>query len=354
MADVLALLVNGKRYQRWTSMSVSSAMDACSGAFSLSLTERGDVKDEPWPILPGDECEVRVGDDVLVSGFVEVFRPSFGASEHAINVQGRDATGDLVEASVLASEYANVNLLELATLVCRPFGISVRADAPVGERFRKVAVQQGESAWELIDRYCRQRKLLAMADGAGGLLITRTGQDRAATPLEQGVNILSASGALDHSQRFSRYIVRAQAAWSADTDGETEAHVEGEATDGAIARYRPLLIVGEADGTLATARDRATWEANTRVGKSATADIVVQGWRQTSGELWRPNLIVPVRSPWLRMAGDMLIREVRYSKDPTSGTTATLSVISPKAYESEPFVPPAEDGNVWAEALDDE
>jgi len=353
MADALELLVNGARYRRWTSMSVSAAMDSCSGAFSLSLTEKSDVRDEPWPILPGDACEVRAGDDVLVSGFVEVFRPSFGASDHTINVQGRDRTGDLVDCSVLASEYRKVNVLELARLVCRPFGVSVRADVDVGDRIRCVAVQQGESAWELIERYCRQRKLLAMADGAGGMLITRTGSARGAS-LEQGLNILSASGALDHSQRFSRYIVRSQAGWSADSDGETEAHVEGEATGGTVKRYRPLLIVGEADGTLASARARAVWEANTRVGKSATADIVVQGWRQPSGAIWRPNLIVPVRSPWLRMDGDMLIREVRYSKDPTGGTVATLSVISPKAYEPEPYVPKPDKQNIWAEALDDE
>lgn len=356
MADVLELRVNGQRYRRWTSLSVSAAMDACSGAFSLSLTEQWSNQDEPWPILPGDACEVRVGDDVLISGYVEIFRPSFGAREHTINVQGRDRTGDLIECSVLASEFLNVDAMQLATLVCEPFGIPVRADVSVGDRFRKVAVQQGETAWELIDRYCRQRKLLAMADGAGGLLITRTGSQRGQS-LQQGVNILSASGALDYSQRFGRYIVRSQTGYSADTDGETEAHVEAEATDPVIARkrYRPLLIVGEADGTLAAARERATWEANNRIGRSASAEVVVQGWRQSSGGLWRPNLILPVQAPWLRMDGDMLVREVRYTKDPQSGTTATLSLVSPQAFEPEPpQAAPVDAANVWEEALEDE
>ena len=354
MADDLRLLVNGQAFGGWTSMGVTRAMDAAAGTFSLSLTEKWSDGDVPRPILPGDACEVRIDGETLVAGWVEVFKPGFSAADHTINVQGRDKTGDLVDCSVLASEFNNVDLLELARRVCSPFGITVRADVPVGDRFRKVAVQQGETAFELINRYARQRKLLVMPTGDGGLLITRTGSARAAVALEQGVNILSASGTLDHSQRFSRYVVRAQAGWSADTDGETEAHVEGEASDPGITRYRPLLVMGEADGTLGAARDRAIWEANTRLGRGASADIVVQGWRQRpGGPLWVPNLLVPVRSSWLQMDGDMLVREVSFGKSITGGTITTLSVVSPKAFEPEPPEPVQDRENLWAEALEE-
>lgn len=66
-----------------------------------------------------------------------------------------------------------------------------------------------------------------MPDGAGGLLITRAGNRRAAVGLVQGENILTASGSIDHSQRFSSYLVKGQASYSAESDGEGEAHIEG-------------------------------------------------------------------------------------------------------------------------------
>lgn len=372
--DDLELLVNGKNYAGWTSLGVTRAMDAASGAFTVALTERWEGQDgaaaqlEPWPILPGDECEVRLGGMTMVSGYVDIFKPSFSPTDHTINIQGRDKTSDLIDCAAIhkPDEWKNITVLRLAQILCEPFGIKARADVDVGAPFAVVKLQQGETAFEAIERHAQQRKLLAMPDGAGGLLLTRTGTRRATVSLEQGVNIKAAGGSIDHSQRFSEYLVKGQAPYSEDSDGETEAHVEGRITDSGIQRYRPMLIVAEADGSTSSALDRAAWEANTRLGKSATAQITVMGWRQTpGGELWLPNMLVYVRSPWLRMDGEMLIRQVTFNKessDGSEGTTAQLDIISPQAYAPEPPDGKKKDKkkgkkggrNLWAEAIGEE
>lgn len=375
--DDLQLLVNGQVYAGWTSLGVTRAMDAAAGAFTVSLTERWEGQDgaaaqiEPWPILPGDTCEVRLGGKVMISGYVDIFKPSFSATDHTINIQGRDKTSDLIDCSAIhkPDEWKNITVLKLAQILCEPFGIKAKADVDVGAPFPVVKLQQGETAFEAIERYAQQRKLLAMPDGAGGLLLTRTGTRRASTSLEQGVNIKTANGSIDHSQRFNQYLVKGQTAYSDDTDGETESHVEGRVTDSGIQRYRPMLIVAEADGNTNSALERATWEANTRLGKSATAQITVQGWRQVpGGELWLPNMLVYVKSPWLRMDGEMLIRQVtfnRESEDGSEGTTCQLDICSPQAYAPEPpdsKKKGAKKGkkgknggrNIWAEAIGEE
>lgn len=376
--DDLELFVNGRVYAGWTQLAVTRAMDAASGAFTVSLTERWEGQDgaaaqiEPWPILPGDECEVRLGNMAMVSGYVDIFKPSYGPEAHSINIQGRDKTSDLIDCSAVHSpdEWKNITLLKLAQILCEPFGIKVKTDADVGEAFAVVKLQQGETAFEAIERHAQQRKMLAMPDGAGGLLLTRTGTRRADVALEQGKNIKSASGSIDHSQRFNQYLVKGQAPYSEDSDGETEAHVEGRVTDSGITRYRPMLIVAEADGSTSSALDRATWEANTRIGKSATAQITVMGWRQTEGgALWMPNMLVYVRSPWLRMDGEMLIRQVTFNRDGadgSEGTSCQIDVISPQAYSPEPpdSKKKGKSGkskkkkgggrNIWAEAIGEE
>lgn len=372
--DDLELLVNGENYSGWTSIGVTRAMDAASGAFTVELTERWEGQDgaaaqiEPWPILSGDVCEVRLGGKTMLSGYVDIFKPSYSATDHSINIQGRDKTSDLIDCAAIhkPDEWKNITLLKLAQILCAPFGIKARADVDVGEPFPVVKLQQGETAFEAIERHAQQRKLLVMPDGAGGLLLTRTGTRRASVSLEQGVNIKTASGSIDHSQRFSEYLVKGQAPYSEDSDGETESHVEGRITDSGIKRYRPMLIVAEADGSTNSALERATWEANTRLGKSATAQITVMGWRQTEGgELWLPNMLVYVKSPWLRMDGEMLIRQVTFNKesaDGSEGTTAQLDIISPQAYAPEP--PDSKKKgkkkgkkggrNIWAEAIGEE
>lgn len=366
--DDMELLVNGQVYAGWTSLGVTRAMDAASGAFTLSLTERWEGKEgaaaqlEPWPILPGDECAVRLGGTPLIVGYVDIFRPSFTATDHTINIQGRDKTSDLIDCSAVHTpdEWKNLNLLQFAQVLAKPFGIKVTADVDVGERFALLKLQQGETAFEAIERYARQRKALLMPDGTGNLLITRAGRQRASVGLVQGENLKVCSGSIDHSQRFSSYMVKAQAAYSTDSDGEAEAHIEGSVTDSGVTRYRPLLVVAETGGTGSSVQERATWEANSRLGKSTSASIEVQGWRQKpGGALWLPNMLVAVRSPWLRLDGEMMIRQATFERG-DGGTTTKLDIVSPQAYASEP--PDSRKGkkgkkggrNIWAEAIGEE
>jgi prophage tail gpP-like protein len=103
-----------------------------------------------------------------------------------------------------------------------------------------------------------------------------------------------------------------------------------------VKRYRPLVIVAGEGITSALAKGRATWEANTRLGKSAQANATVQGWRQTAdGPLWEPNLRVMVRAPWLSLEGEMLVKGASFSKG-SGGTTTGLELVSPQAFEPEP------------------
>jgi prophage tail gpP-like protein len=336
--DDVALVVDGRIYAGWKSSSVSVAMDAAAGTFALEVFDRWDETSQPWAIEPGAECEIRIGSDVVISGYVDLVRPSFDANAHGIQVQGRDKSGDLVDCSAVHSpdEWKSIALDALATKLAAPFGVKVKAEADVGAPLTLVKLQHGETVLEAISRHAQMRKLLVMPDGAGGIVLTRTGTRRATVELVQGKNILSASGKLDWSERFSDYIVKGQSGFSDETDGETEAHAEGSAKDAGMTRYRPLLVTCTGEATNATAKERATWEANTRLGKSAECSVSVQGWRQSpGGPLWRPNTLVTVRAPWIALEGEMLIRSVTFDKG-SSGTTTQLELVSPQAYEPEP------------------
>lgn len=337
MAEV-TLLVDGRLYGGWKQASVSRAMDAAAGTFNLTVTDRWEPDSEPWAIEPGDSCEVRVDGETVISGFVDLVRPSFSATDHSLQVQGRDRSGDLVDCSAVhdPDEWKRIGLLRLAEILAKPFGITVKAETDLGAPLDLVKLQHGETALEAINRHAKMRKVLLMPDGKGGLLLTRTGANRADVVLAQGENVLTASGTLDWSERFSEYIVKGQAGYQSNTDSETEAHASGRAQDAYVDRYRPLLLVADTETSSASAKDRAAWEANTRIGKSTPAQVTVQGWRQTEGgALWSPNLLVRARLPWLSMDGEMLIRAVTFDLD-DGGTTTTLDLVSPQAYEPEP------------------
>lgn len=352
------LLIDGKLYAGWKQIGITRAMDACAGTFNLTVSDRWEPNSQPWAIEPGDKCEVRIDGDVAITGYVDLVRASYDSGSHSFQVQGRDKSSDMVDCSAVHSpdEWKNIGLQQLAEKLGKPFGITVKAETDLGKPIDLVKLQHGETALEALNRHAKMRKALVMPDGKGGILLTRAGTRRAGVELIQGVNILSAEGSLDWSERFSEYIVKGQAGYREDTDGETEAHASATVKDKGVDRYRPLLLTTECEGNNATVKDRATWEANTRLGKSAQATITVQGWRQTDGgALWEPNLLVRVRSSWLSLDGEMLIRKVTLDKG-DRGTTTRLEIVSPQAFDPEPpdgkkGKKQKKSGNSWAAAL---
>ncbi len=338
MPDVISLLIDGKLYEGWKSSSVSQAMDAAAGTFNLVVIDRWTPGQEPWVPMPGSPCEVRVAGETLITGYVDLVRPQFGPDQHSLQVQGRDKSGDMVDCSAVhrPDQWKSIGLLEFANIIAKPFGITVKADTDLGAPLTQVKLQQGETALEAIHRHAQMRKVLVMPDGKGGLLLTRTGKRRASVPLVQGRNVKDGSGTLDWSERHSKYIVKGQSGYSASTSGAAESHASAEVEDKEITRYRPLLLVNGGETNNATAKERATWEANTRVGKSTSATLTVVGWRESEGgPLWQPNTLVQVDVPALQIKGEMLIRQVTYSRD-EGGTLAKVDIVSPQAYAPEP------------------
>lgn len=338
--DRVELLVGGMLYAGWLEVGISRAMDAAAGAFRLAVTERWGDREEPWEIAPGDTCQVRVGGETVIHGYVDVVRPSFSATSRSIEVQGRDRSADLVDCAALhkPDQWHNIDLLTLANVLAKPFGLTARTEVSVGKRFDLVKLDHGEHALDALVRYARQRGVLVMPDGAGNILLTRAGYQAAEVALVQGENLLEMSGNLDWSQRYSLYVVKGQGGFSdGNSDAATEVHVSGQCTDSDVRRYRPLVVNSDADTSNATAKARANWEATTRIGKSASVGCTVRGWRQSpGGALWKPNLLVAVRAPWLRMDGHMLVRQVAFTKG-AGGTTTQLELVSPQTYAIEPL-----------------
>ncbi|PMZ30019.1 baseplate protein, partial [Pseudomonas sp. GW247-3R2A] len=75
-----------------------------------------------------------------------------------------------------------------------------------------------------------------------------------------------------------------------------------------------------------------------RMGKALTVTYVVQGWRQSNGQLWRHNMIVRVIDPIIGMDRDMLISRITYTLN-EQGMLAKLEVGPPESFEPEPKDP---------------
>lgn len=344
--DEIILTVGGRHWRGWTDIMVQRAVDQVSGQFELTLTARADDgMIEALTVSPGDACTVAIdGGETLITGWIDAVAPSYDPSTHEVAISGRDATGDLVDCSAVhapSGEWQGVTVDRIAADLARPFGVPVHVRVDVGSPLRTFRIQESETAWEALERACRMRGLLAMADGLGGVVITRPGQAPRLPAVElPGKPLKRASGQFSCRDRFSHYTVKGQAAmddlWGEVTDVTAPT---GTARDPAVGRHRPLVMVAEdtADGVM-TLDQRAAFEARTRSARARRVTLTMAGWRHpVDGSLWRPLTLLPVRDRLLRLDAEMLVAGVTLTRTVDAGTVAELSLIGPHAFDVMPL-----------------
>lgn len=327
-----SLQVNGKEYGGWISAHVSLGIEQIAGIFELSVSDRWPNQLEAWQIKPGDECVFLMRGEPIITGYVDQVNPSYSPDRHEVRVSGRDKTGDLVDCAAVykSGEWHNVKLDRIASDLCQPFNITVVAETDLGEPFRKFALQEGEAAFEAIERAAKMRQVLLVSDGKGKLLLTRAGTSRISTVLMKGENIEGGNGTFDHKDRYSEYIVKGQSPGSDDSTPAHNAQTKATVKDTDIKRYRPMIIHAD-QGDRKTYTDRANWEKNVRQGRGSRVNYVMTGWEHKAGP-WKPNVLVPVKDPFLGVDGELVIASVKFSLD-DGGTRTELELCRPEAFE---------------------
>lgn len=343
MSDLneITLKVRGKEFKGWTSVQVEKSLMNVAGAFGLAATDIYPGNAKKWGLAMGDECSVEINGQTIVTGYIEDIPITYDASNHNIQIGGRDKTGDLVDCSFVetAREWKNQTISKIITELCSPFGVSVVVDNSVASeaatKIETFKADEGETVFEMISRLCKVKAFLPVSYGDGKLTLTRTGTTNANDTLELGRNVLSASLDQSNKDRFRTYIVKAQGIGGDDISllsQVTAVKNSKEVVDNVILRYRPIVLFLEKSGNDGKCLDRAKWERNIRAGKSRLLEYQVQGWTQSNGDVWPLNALVRVKDTFLELDTTMLIAAVSFKID-QSGTITTLRLADPGAFE---------------------
>jgi prophage tail gpP-like protein len=328
------LLVGGVAYSGWTSVEIERGIDQMAGTFSLRLAAKERTGAEDWPISEGAECRVVLAGEPLITGYIDSITSFLGPDERGVGVRGRDRTADLVDCAAIHStgSWTGRKLEQIAAELIQPFGITLELAGDTGAPFRKFALQQGETVFAAIERMCRYRGLVAWSAGDGLLRIGNPDGGTSIGRLVEGENVIFANGTRDLSDRFSDYIVKGQASGSDERSGAAVAQVRGEASDPEITRYRPMLVIGEEQSDPASLAQRARWEAAVRSGRGRPAQITIPGWLTQGGKPFQHGMRADCDVPGARLAGQMLIERVRFTRDSDGGTVSTFDLVPPEAW----------------------
>lgn len=389
-ANLVRLLVNGREFGGWKSVRISAGIERQSRDFVLEVTDRWPGQTEiPRRIRPFDACQVFIGNDLVLTGWVDGTPIKHDGKSVTVGVKGRSKTEDLVDCCPIepgqatkgggggswgdvigpdgkavkviappaktASQWRNAKMEIIAAALAAPYGVRVIAEVDTGAAIRDHQVQQGETVFESIDRMMRLRHVLSTDNERGDLVFIEVGSaGKAGTALEVGPNgnVLSGDAPLDYKGVFSQYIVKGQRAGNdaefggdvseeqggADEDlaavaGSIETEDAASASDSRSKRRRVLVIKQSGHADDGTCADRALYEKAHRAAKALESTYTVNGWRQQDGSLWRPNLIVRVRDPIVGFDADMVLAEVSWILD-KDGLRSEIRVGPPDGYRT--------------------
>lgn len=343
MQDVnaVSLTVDGLDYFGWKSVEITAGLEDQARSFTLSITWKWPGQIEPLPIKAGAKCQVKIGDDLVLTGWVFATPISYDHQQITTSISGRSLTADLVDCAAVnkPGQWNNQSVLAIVSALAAPYGIRVRSQIPEGSKLSDHTIEPGETVFESIDRLLTLFRVFSTDDAKGMAVLAKPGSEvRAFDTLGVGNNILTGDAPLDFSAVFSEYQVLGQKSGTDEEFGAEAAEVSAVVSDPRMSRKRVMIIQESGQMTNELAQARANWERGSRMGKALTTTYTVQGWRQSNGALWKHNSLVRVIDPIVGFERIMLIARVTYSLT-DSGMITTMEVGPPDGYEPEPHDP---------------
>lgn len=338
----IILKVNNQKFSGWKTARVTRSMEQVSGDFALEFSDRWAEQEQAWQIKAHDAAEVLLDDITVITGYVDSVETSISGDDKVSSFSGRDKTGDLVDCSALADpgEWKKLKLDQIAEVLSAPFGIEVVRETSVGDKFFVFKLQPGESVFEALERMGRMRGVLLTSNRKGNLVITSRSSEKSGTPLIFGDNILEAKVGYDFASRFSSYETIGQQggkAWG-NHKAVTRTKTRSISTDSVIKRFRPKIIFSESQADNEAAKKRVQWEATVRAARSLSVEITVQGWKQSNGELWKPNILVDATIPPLHLKSTLLLVKTVFSSSEDTGTRTELTLRNKESFDLQPDI----------------
>ncbi|WP_173834972.1 phage baseplate assembly protein [Halomonas sp. HG01] len=334
----VVLQIGSQRHQGWQSVRIRLSLDQVADDFELGLTERWSEAGQVRPVTPGEACTVAVGDELVVTGYLDEVLPDYDAERHSITARGRSRAADLVDCSGIDQRFDGRTLVQIARALAEPYGIEVIDRIGASRPLRAFALEDGQPIAEALERAAQIRGARIVSDAEGRLLIVHAVQREIRTPLVLGSNIRAGRGQFSDRDRFNEYVVEGQTPGDDSWHGEAAASPRARAQDPRVRAPRRTLIVSDTPADPADCQARAELEARRRWAQGRGITYTVGTWRHEQG-VWRPGDLVPVRDPYLGLDERLLVSEVQLLED-DQGRRAELRVAPPAAFEPVPVPEP--------------
>jgi prophage tail gpP-like protein len=327
--ELVTVSAGGGNYSAFESFEATAGFNEAARGFSLTIAAALGGDATAAVFTGGTEVSISANGDLLVTGYVDRYKPHLNEhSEALIHVAGRGKAQDAIDSSAVhpTGYFENQTPLQIAQALDQ-FGVGFSSDQDMPP-LPFYQITPGETVFRCIEKICRQQGLVLAGQPDGSIKLTKLSAVSQA-PLLEGVNCKGLSADHNWAGRHSHVIARGQ---RASGTGAANTQIEQTATDGAVTRYRPhvLVIDGDTDPTRALARAR--YRIAREAGHALKAQVAAQGFHDDAGKLWTPGCTVFLDSAFLAVHQLMGIERVAYKQDRSGGSIARLSLVDPRAF----------------------
>lgn len=303
--DSVRLFIGGLVHAEWDFYDIDSDLLIPADAWrvGLVLTE-GRL---PAKVAEGAEVQVRVGDDLVMTGRIDEIGEAVSKRGLSFDISGRDGAAALVDCSSPIFGAQMVSLAEVVAKVVNKLGVTrVRIDAAGTRTREKVMVEPGEMAWDTLTNAAEANGLWPWFEPDGTLVVG--GPDYSQAPVAslilrrsgEGNNVESLSRRRSIQGRYSEITVLGQRRGTHLEQGRH--NLKATVSDTGVSWYRPRIAVDYEADSDAVCRSRARkLLADSRLkGMTLMAEVaghrVVAPGQAGDGLLWKPGQRVHVLS----------------------------------------------------------
>jgi prophage tail gpP-like protein len=236
---------------------------------------------------------------------------------------------------------------QIATLLCKPFGISVSSTSSNASTvIPQLVYNIGDTPYQIIEKIARYAQLLVYDDLNGNVVLADVGTNSQSSGCNLPGNVSSADFTFDQNDEYSDYYVYWQNFNStSDISSGSGFLAHGYASDTNVKMFKPLaLISAQVVNGVDLGQQTANWEMKRRLGRSQILNVRLSPtsanpnpWFDSSGTLWTPNVLVPLSLPIEKVNNvSWIIARVTYGLNPQDGTYCDLQLMDPAAFSIEP------------------
>lgn len=358
----VSLNINGDIFKYWKSVSITSELNTVASAFSVNALSKSSLMIDR--IKSGRPVTVKIGEDTVLTGYIEQTPVSYSATSANVGIAGRSKTCDLIDCTVMiddpnisyekpdtsnsnyvscpqnaATEYKNVVLETIIAQLIMPYGIKLVNETKPLTKKRNFSAKHEDTVLKALQNLTSTENLLFYGNEKGDLVVTEKGKLTADDALVLGQNILTGDASFDASKIYKYYRAVGQDKGVTGKTGHAASNHNYTAVDDNVSRTR--LLTKKVQGAADTAKCKVTAEGDRDYNHDQYFKITykVQGWRQSTGKLWKINSLVDIKDDFLgidtQRSQKFLITRVVFNLTENEGMTTTLDVIPPNGWRLE-------------------